>query len=534
MTKHINYQIKRSENIRRKQEESQSATIYIIKQYGPTFYLLQDDTEQKFKVHLGDIHTCSCDNYVKTQELCIHICWLLIKRLKVDPNNPISWQLGLVEREISALLHGQYTIRNKHSEGIMNISLNNEENNIEKVSDNNQRRIEEDDVCPICQEYLLSSKRFPVTFCRKSCGNNVHIKCMKVWTDYQRKQNSLGITDDVICPVCRQAFASFSILIHEFTENLHTPVKIANQLSSTTDLIVSSQVMNRLNFEKNPVKHLNTRCLSCLHDNLNPFLCGGCFRLDKHAEHDQYTYKELPNSKWLDVPLNRGAIKNLTIELINKTDEAAENRNLNSIEESNEREPLEPLQLNELANIHQWIIHTPRNRSNITQLRKSPRGKLSINSMYSKGLLSPGRQCLICLMSFKVNDQVRRLSSGCQHIFHSACIDPWLLHRSPTCPIDHVIVQPRKLLPDQSLTIRNDISSLEMDKVLSNHHKELKICAKQIETKPKMKTTKSLKNVIPPKIDSLQQGISISSQSYSSDSLNVIGQHMLTEYTRKL
>ncbi|VDP97994.1 unnamed protein product [Trichobilharzia regenti] len=187
MIKQINYQIKRPDSIRRKQEQVQNATIYIIKQYGPTFYLLQDDTEEKYKVHLGDMHTCSCSDFMKSSgELCIHLCWLLIKRFKVDPNNP-----GLVEREISALLDGQYSVNKTPTKPLTKCS-NDSENKDEEFKGNNQRRIEADDICPICQDNLLCQKRYPVTFCRRSCGNSVHIKCMKVWTDHQRKQNSLG------------------------------------------------------------------------------------------------------------------------------------------------------------------------------------------------------------------------------------------------------------------------------------------------------------------------------------------------------
>lgn len=50
-------------------------------------------------------------------------------------------------------------------------------------------------------------------------------------------------------------------------------------------------------------------------------------------------------------------------------------------------------------------------------------------SIMTTGLLAPGRQCRICLMSFRMGDVVRRLVPGCEHIFHTACIDPWLLHQ---------------------------------------------------------------------------------------------------------
>ena len=49
-------------------------------------------------------------------------------------------------------------------------------------------------------------------------------------------------------------------------------------------------------------------------------------------------------------------------------------------------------------------------------------------------LLAPGIQCQICLRSFVQGQSVRCLP--CKHKFHHYCIDDWLLHRSPTCPID--------------------------------------------------------------------------------------------------
>uniref|UniRef100_A0A8C2VDF0 RING-type domain-containing protein n=2 Tax=Chinchilla lanigera TaxID=34839 RepID=A0A8C2VDF0_CHILA len=44
--------------------------------------------------------------------------------------------------------------------------------------------------------------------------------------------------------------------------------------------------------------------------------------------------------------------------------------------------------------------------------------------------------CAVCIEHFKVNDLIRILP--CKHIFHSICIDPWLLdHRTcPMCKLD--------------------------------------------------------------------------------------------------
>ncbi|KAI1612962.1 hypothetical protein EDD36DRAFT_251276 [Exophiala viscosa] len=42
-------------------------------------------------------------------------------------------------------------------------------------------------------------------------------------------------------------------------------------------------------------------------------------------------------------------------------------------------------------------------------------------------------ECPICLHSFSMNDKIRVLP--CKHDFHQACIDPWLVGFSGTCPV---------------------------------------------------------------------------------------------------
>ena len=75
---------------------------------GPTGFLLKEDGEEKnVKVFLGDPHSCTCATFMKEKELCKHICWVLLKKFRILRQNPVTWQLGLVEREINELLRGQ-------------------------------------------------------------------------------------------------------------------------------------------------------------------------------------------------------------------------------------------------------------------------------------------------------------------------------------------------------------------------------------------------------------------------------------------
>ncbi|PVH79338.1 hypothetical protein DL98DRAFT_220044 [Cadophora sp. DSE1049] len=47
--------------------------------------------------------------------------------------------------------------------------------------------------------------------------------------------------------------------------------------------------------------------------------------------------------------------------------------------------------------------------------------------------LGTGTECSICIADFVESEEVRVLP--CSHRFHPACIDPWLLNVSGTCPI---------------------------------------------------------------------------------------------------
>lgn len=53
-----------------------------------------------------------------------------------------------------------------------------------------QQTIDEGDSCPICLDPLLSGEPpQPLTYCRPSCGNNVHLKCMLEYGEHAAKSS---------------------------------------------------------------------------------------------------------------------------------------------------------------------------------------------------------------------------------------------------------------------------------------------------------------------------------------------------------
>jgi hypothetical protein len=78
----------------------------------------------------------------------------------------------------------------------------------------------------------------------------------------------------------------------------------------------------------------------------------------------------------------------------------------------------------------------------VTLFHPSPRSVATSSSGYRTAkssnlrLESIGREtCPICTVDFKDGDDVRALPCEGKHVFHQACVDPWLLELSSSCPI---------------------------------------------------------------------------------------------------
>ncbi|NWQ75561.1 ZSWM2 ligase, partial [Columbina picui] len=122
-------------------------------------------------------------------------CRILLKKYRLPRDHEYASKLGLLEREIEDVLQRLHQERTQNPEETLFSQTLHQEN--DRCID--QKEIGEEDVCPICQEELLQ-KMLPITYCRYSCGNNVHIKCMKIWADYQDELENDSV---VKCPLCR-------------------------------------------------------------------------------------------------------------------------------------------------------------------------------------------------------------------------------------------------------------------------------------------------------------------------------------------
>ncbi|KAG7466823.1 hypothetical protein MATL_G00146400 [Megalops atlanticus] len=233
-----------SDVVSRHQDQALSTTIFILKEYGPTGFLLKEEGESKsFKACLGNPHTCTCPTYVKERDLCKHICWVLIRKFRLPRDHEYCFQLGLADGQINEMVWGRHRPKTPRPADTPTPPAAEEDGGMR------QKEIEEGDMCPICQEDLMA-KRLPVSYCRYGCGNNVHISCMKIWADHQ----SRGETDCMVkCPLCREVYGSMKALLEQ--------VKNAASLLTTAERERSD-------------KHLGIPCNSC---KVCP-ITGKCFR----------------------------------------------------------------------------------------------------------------------------------------------------------------------------------------------------------------------------------------------------------------
>ncbi|CAF3901360.1 unnamed protein product, partial [Rotaria sordida] len=159
-----------------------------------------------------------------------------------------------------------------------------------------------------------------------------------------------------------------------------------------------------------PISGKCYKCTTCQ----DYFLCQTCFNLNVHNEHS-FDYRERSYQRW------KIAIREHLTALPNAFHRMLANREIND----NDYEIL--IELENAQNAA--IMGIPENI-----VKSMPTERINERSH----LLQYGEQCRLCLRFYQIGERVRRLP--CRHKFHIDCIDGWLLHSHPTCPIDGQLV----------------------------------------------------------------------------------------------
>ncbi|OAF72019.1 hypothetical protein A3Q56_00209 [Intoshia linei] len=269
--------------------QAENSTFFIIREIGPTNFLLAENEHNNitYKVSIGNKHSCSCKYLKSNKMLCIHLCWLFMKKFKVSKENEVFWKAGLTDGEIGDLLLGKF-------DDIPKKKINNE---IKKID---IKDLEIDDSCPICQEIIYKSKMI-LTYCSQGCGKQIHIKCMQIWAKHQKKR---GITD-ITCPICRHKFGAIRPIEFKMpisgirTTNHHTNFECKNCSQSP----IIGKLFKCINCPS------TTFCKNCFMTQLPKFPCNEhifYFKMEKYETWRQLKRKtpEKPTSKLHNKTIN--------------------------------------------------------------------------------------------------------------------------------------------------------------------------------------------------------------------------------------
>ncbi|XP_061413043.1 E3 ubiquitin-protein ligase ZSWIM2 isoform X2 [Lethenteron reissneri] len=373
MSRSVRWRREASDLVSWSQDQALNTTMYILRQFGPTGFMLQEEGQRStVKVLLGDPHHCSCQTFCKEKDLCKHICWLLLKKFRLPREHEYAFQVGLVAREIVELLSGLHHTQAARPANTQPTHLSNVAHAGSHAS-MAQKDIGINDICPICQEEFFK-RRLPVTYCRHGCGNSVHISCMKMWADHQTREGDDG-SMTLSCPLCRECFGTYALLQEE-ANNAEQLITAAERVR----LHIHSGIACH-HCQMRPIQGTCYRCAECM----DIHLCQECFLARNHFHH-MFVFRKTRSSSWCPVQTECGQ---LLPSVKHQRTNAREQGCTNAIASC----PGEALQESALASLPILSVG-PRSR-----------------------LMAPGRQCRVCLRSFRQGQHVRPLP--CRHMVYS-------------------------------------------------------------------------------------------------------------------
>lgn len=197
-TRATSYISRPSERWQQLKDSLNTTTLFLMARNGPCVFSIGDESGRSYRSILGNPSMCSCNALRAngTHEPCIHILFCLVKVLRVRDDHPLQYQTSFVDSELDQLLNGTFSQDNRiNSHKIVRETIESTESPDGFVS---RHSIEEEELqsCPICQDDMAKDQ--PLTWCRKGCGNNMHSKCMKTYTQY-----NIAKKNEPQCPYCR-------------------------------------------------------------------------------------------------------------------------------------------------------------------------------------------------------------------------------------------------------------------------------------------------------------------------------------------
>mmetsp|Transcript_14807 Transcript_14807/g.21172 ORF Transcript_14807/g.21172 Transcript_14807/m.21172 type:complete len:649 (-) Transcript_14807:89-2035(-) len=298
-------------------QQLENTKLYLVSTLGPTVYILRTDdhlTNITFKVVIGSSQMCSCGNGEGRGSLCVHILFVMLKVFRVPSDNPLAWQLSLIDSEIDLLLseeedakdgltwkwrkigingggsEGSRTgshsnprhtnflrkgsgttlwevrrknklVKNGHGEEESEEDGERDEGSGDRIPPPRRKKISQDPTCPICMQDMTQEEELDglLCFCAKRCGSNIHTRCLRMYATYNRSENK-----NVVCPLCRSPWGKIPLEPQPKGDNDDY------QMDPSTGISLTSK-------KRDTVALIKLRCCGChLHIRSKVFRCAQC------------------------------------------------------------------------------------------------------------------------------------------------------------------------------------------------------------------------------------------------------------------
>lgn len=401
-TRSFPYVSKPTDHLRLLIQEAITMRFYLVQEKGPTCFVVKSDSsDKKHTVRIGSVQSCTCRG--AQNGLCHHILFVMLKIFRIPPENPMCWQRSLTDAEVTQVLKSRFQRASAPARGARrrplpgpgpggaSSSSTNRNSSKQVVETAVRREIEEDDVCPICQDTM--SETDAIMWCRMGCGNNVHSSCLKVWGRHR-----ISIGEEVTCPYCRAEWGPM-------TEPRAAPPerKINENMHYGTTCMGCRMA---------PIDGARYRCSICAEFNL----CTECFGKPIHTTH-AFNVREKPKGPWAE------ATRTITVH---------ESMPGNLVRDLQTRDlsPADYETLLALDRVRHVPVCTPQQFVD------------SLESFF----IDHAMACQICNTDMAPGTECKTLS--CHHAFHSACTDShFKRHRKcPVCsvPLYEPVSQPAR------------------------------------------------------------------------------------------
>lgn len=417
--------------------------LYLVQEIGPTSFVFKDDFDSKFKVSIGPTISCSCS---KTMNNCIHTFYVMLKIFRRDKEDPLIWQNSYIDNEISDLIKSRFETAASSNQSKKKFLLkhkndkNNNKENKQSIKKTSRLLIDIESLCPICQE-ILDPNDQAITFCKKKCGNNFHIKCLKVWVLHKMSTKEL-----ITCPMCRCEMGN----------------GILENINREEDEFINRFVIHKgkscENCNMKPIKGFLFHCLYCK----NYDLCESCYNNFEHFMHNKFIMKARSDSQWVPAySREKNYIRDKNDKLFSFCKNLCKYENLKPadlvyevFENSNRENTNKSEPTNE--NLNEYIIKSiPNLENSLNDYRNPAPSSLQIIGVE---LMTIRTACVICDQS---SAKIKKLFCG--HLIDDECLKKLLESSQFSCPIDHI-----NILEGLDILNKNKIGKKEENSTISS------------------------------------------------------------------